>query len=168
MTVAAEPLRDAILGDARAEAQRVLARADEQAAAKLRDAEERGRTLVEQARADGVAAAGIAGSHEEARARRVARAAVLAARRELYEELTRRARSAAQGLRQEAGYPTLLERLTRAARAQLGPGAELEVDPPDAGGVRASNGGRHVDYTLDALAGRCLERLGAGVEGLWR
>lgn len=168
MTVATEPLREALLADARAQAERVLARADDQAEAKLREAEEQGRRLVEQARAEGEAAAAIAGAHDEARTRRVARAAVLAAQRELYDELAAQARSAARDLRETPGYPSLLERLSEAARTQLGSDAELEIDPPETGGVRASNGARHVDYTLDALAGRCVERLGNAVEELWR
>lgn len=167
MTVATEPLRDAILADAHAAAERVLARADEQAVAKLRDAEQTGRALVERARAEGIAAAAIAGAYEEARGTRVARAAELAARRELYEELGRQARAAARELRTQPGYEALLDRLAAGARAQLGPAAEIERDPPDSGGIRASSGARHVDYTLDALAGRCLERLGARVEELW-
>ena len=65
MTVAAEPLREALLEQARMDADRALAHADEQVAFKLRDAEERGRALVERARADGIAAASIVGSHEE-------------------------------------------------------------------------------------------------------
>ncbi|HET9322376.1 MAG TPA: hypothetical protein VFO03_00740 [Gaiellaceae bacterium] len=166
--MATEPLRDAILADAHATAERVLARADEQAEAKLRDAERRGRALVERARAEGIAAAAIVGAHEEARARRIARAAVLAARRELYEDLGRRARSAARELRTQPGYEALLDRLAAGARAQLGPAAEIERDPPDSGGIRASSGARHVDYTLNAIADRCLEQLGAGVEELWR
>jgi len=58
------------------------------------------------------------------------------------------------------------------------PGASQNTwltDPPsppgaafgNAGGVRASNGARHVDYTLDALVERCLERLGGRLEQLW-
>lgn len=167
MTVAAEPLREALLEQAREGADHVLARADEQAAAKLSEAEQRGRTLVDEARAEGQTAAAITGAHEEARARRQARALVLAAKRELYEELGREARAAAHALRDGPGYPELLERLSAAALAQLGEEAVLEIDPVGAGGVRASSGARHVDYSLDALVDRCLERVGSTLEGLW-
>jgi hypothetical protein len=167
VTVTAEPLREALLEQARVDAERALGHADEQVALKLRDAEERGREIVERARAEGTAAAAIASAHEEARARQRARTLVLATRLELYEELARQSRAAAHAFRGDPGYRTLLERLSAAARFQLGEGTALEVDPLE-GGVRASSGARHVDYTLDALVERCLEGLGSEVERLWR
>jgi hypothetical protein len=169
VTVAVEPLRDALLERAHAEAEHVLAAADERAAELLAEAEAHGAALVAQARAEGLAAAALAGAHEQALARRRARTLVLAAQRELYEELRRQARAAVHDLRRDLRrYATLLERLSAAARAQLGEGAELEVDPPGAGGVRAADGPRSVDYTLDALVERCVARLGDGLERLWR
>ena len=167
MTVVVDPLRESLLRDVRAEIERRLAKVDEQVAAGLAAAEERGRALVEQARAEGVAAAAIAGGHDEVRARRRSRSLVLATRKELYDELRRQALAAAHALAEDSRYPALLERLTAAARAQLGEAAVLEVDPPDEGGVRASAGSRHVDYTLGALVERCLDRLGGKVERLW-
>jgi hypothetical protein len=96
-----------------------------------------------------------------------ARMAVLAARGDAYAELRRRARTAALTLRADSGYPQLLERLSAAARAELGPGAELEVDPAGAGGVRARRGSRRVDHTLPTLADRCVDALGAEAARLW-
>jgi vacuolar-type H+-ATPase subunit E/Vma4 len=168
VTVAVEPLRHALLEHAHAEAERVLAAADERADELLAEAEAHGAALVEQARADGLAAAALAGAHEQALARRRARGVVLTAQRDLYLELRRQARDAVHALRQEPrSYAALLERLSTAALGQLGNGASLEVDPTGAGGVRASSGPRHVDYTLDALVERCLERLGGDLERLW-
>jgi len=167
VTVAVDSLRTTFLDQARTDAARIRADSDREIAAMRAGAEERGRGLVEQARAEGVAAAAIVGGQAQAAARRQARAVVLAAKRELYEQLCRQARLAARSLRDDPGYPALLERLGAAARAQLGEKAVLEVDPPGAGGVRGSSGARHVDYTLDALAERCLERLGGRLERLW-
>jgi len=166
MTVAAEPLREALLDQTRAETDERLAAADRRAEALLLDAEERGAALAERARAEGAAAARLAGAHDEARARRRARSLVLAARRELYEELRRRALEAAHALRDDSAYPALLDGLAAVARAQLGEDAELEIDPPD-GGLRASCGARHVDYTLGALVERSLDQLGDRLERLW-
>lgn len=165
--VAEQPLRDALLAQVRDEAVRTLARADEEAGTRRREAEQHGRALVAQARAEGVAAAGLAGVHGEARSRHRARRLVLEARRELYDEVERQARAAAQTLRDRPGYARLLERLSALAREQLGDEAVLEVDPPDVGGVRASSGGRHVDYTLDALVRRCLSQKQHELDGLW-
>ena len=70
------------------------------------------------------------------------------------------------GLRGAAGYPALLERLTRAARDQLGADAEVEVDP-GIGGVIGRTGRTSVDYTLPALADRASPTWRRG-GGLWR
>jgi vacuolar-type H+-ATPase subunit E/Vma4 len=167
VTTAVDTLRATFLDDVRADADRELAEADRQVAAMRAEAEERGRALVEEARREGIAAAGIVGRQDRAAARRRARAVVLTAKRELYEELCRQAKAAVRSLRDDPGYPALLERLAATVRAQLGEDAVVEVDPPGPGGVRGSSGGRHVDYTLDALAERCRERLGGGLERLW-
>ena len=92
---------------------------------------------------------------------------MLSARGALYEELGRRARAAVLDLRGEPGYEDLLARLAARARRELGDDAVLEVDPPDAGGVRARAGSRRVDYTLPALAAGCLESLGPRLRRLW-
>lgn len=167
VTFAADPLRQALLEQACADAAQMLDDADAAATATIHAAESRGRALVEQAVAEGVAAAEAAGAHGKAQARRRARSLVLSTQRELYDEVARQAHTAARGLREGAGYAQLLERLSAAARAQLGGDAVLDVDPPELGGVRASNGGRHVDYTLDALVDRCLEQLGTRLERVW-
>ena len=54
---------------------------------------------------------------------------VLAAQRESYDELRRRARAAVLALRDEADYPELLERLAAAARRDLGDDAQLRDRP---------------------------------------
>jgi len=162
------PLRDDALAQARADAAAALAEADSRAAAALAATRERGDELVRRARADGAAAAAIAGAHDEAQARRTARALVLAAERELYEELCRRADEEVFALRDGDAYRTLLEELSATARRQLGAGARLDVDPDGLGGVRGSSNGRSVDYTLPSIVDRALERLGARTEELWR
>ena len=129
MTVAVDSLRASFLDEARGDAARARAEGDRRIAAMRAEAESRGRALVEQARAEGVAAAAIVGRRDQAAARRRARAIVLAAKRELYEELCRRAKAAARSLRDDPGYPVLLEQLSATARAQLGDDTVLEVDP---------------------------------------
>jgi vacuolar-type H+-ATPase subunit E/Vma4 len=167
VTATVQTLRDALLGEARAEAQRLLAAADERAATGLVEAEKEGKALVERSRAEGEAAAAMAGAREQAQARRLARALLLAARREVYEELVARSRAAAEALRDDPVYESLLDRWSAAAREQLGDDAVLALDPPSTGGVLASSGSRHVDYTLHALVDRCLDRLGGELGRLW-
>jgi vacuolar-type H+-ATPase subunit E/Vma4 len=167
VTVTIEPLRRTLLDDARAGAERLLADADERAALKLAEANERGAALIERARKEGDAIGSLAGAGHQAASRRRARALVLAVRRELYEDFCRQAREAVHALRADPRYAALLERLGTAARSQLGEDCLLEIDPIDAGGIRASKGARRVDYTIDALVHRGIEDLGSEVERLW-
>jgi vacuolar-type H+-ATPase subunit E/Vma4 len=165
--VSLDPLRRAILEQAQAEADRIRAGAAERAERTVSAAEREGAALAERARADGAALGRLRGARELAAGRRNARTYVLQAERDLYDELRGRAREAVLGLRSDPVYPALLEALAAAARRQLGEDVELEIDCPQAGGVRASVAGRSVDYSLTTLADRCLARLGDRIEELW-
>jgi hypothetical protein len=162
-----EPLREAVLEQARADSARIRAEASARAAETLGRAEREGVADVERARAEGAAAGRSRGGRRLAAARREARRLVLEAKRDLHDELCARARASSLAVREEAGYPALLDVLAAAARRRLGEHAVLEVDPADVGGVRAAAGDRSVDYTLVALTDRCLERLRGRIEELW-
>jgi vacuolar-type H+-ATPase subunit E/Vma4 len=162
-----EAPRDALLADARTDADRVIAQAEADAAAALAHARRAADELIAAASARGEADGRIEAALQAARENALARMEVLAARRGLYDELRQRARRAVLSLRDEPGYQELLERLAAAARRDLGDDAELEVDPADAGGVRARSGSRRVDYSLPALAQRCVDALGPGLRQLW-
>ncbi|HSL66337.1 MAG TPA: V-type ATP synthase subunit E family protein [Gaiellaceae bacterium] len=159
------PVREALLAEARADAARLLADADERAEATLAAADAEAEALVRAAREEGAAAADIDGAYDRAQAHRVARRLVLEARRELHDELRRTARARVEALREAPEYEALLARLAAAARRQLGEAAQIELDP--GGGLRASSGGRSVDYTLDAVVTRALDALGTRTEALW-
>ncbi|HVP01027.1 MAG TPA: V-type ATP synthase subunit E family protein [Solirubrobacteraceae bacterium] len=158
---------EALLADARAQAGAVLADADREAAERLADAHARAEALIARAREQGEAEGRIERGREEALESLLARTDVLAARRRAYEELRRRARGAVLGLRDEPQYGELLDRLAAAARRDLGAGAQIELDPPGLGGVRATAGSRRVDYTLVTLADRCVDELGPRLPRLW-
>jgi vacuolar-type H+-ATPase subunit E/Vma4 len=160
-------LRDAAIADARSEAERALADADREAAGRLAKARSDAEAILERASASGEAEGRIAVGRELARLHAEARAAVLGARRDAYDELRSRAHEAALGLRADPGYPELLERLAAAARRALGADAELELDPSQAGGVRARSGTHSVDLTLPVLADRCIAGLGTTLRRLW-
>ncbi|HEY7250034.1 MAG TPA: hypothetical protein VIG37_06030 [Methylomirabilota bacterium] len=162
-----EPARDALLADARNRARQLIDQASAEATARIEQARRAGAEIVDRARAQGEAEGRISGAREEARESALARMEVLAAQRAAYEELRRRARAAVLALRDDPGYPELLERLAAACRNDLGERAQLETDPPDAGGVRATAGTRSVDYTLIALAERCIDALGPRLRRLW-
>ncbi len=159
--------REALLGDARREAEAILARADTEAGARLQDARRQAEELRVRARAQGEAEGRAGAARTRAGGRFAARMLVLAAKRASYDALLEQARRAALALREDPGYPQLLERLAAAARDDLGPDAELTLDPPGLGGVLGQAGSRAVDYTLAAIAERCVRDLGPRVAELW-
>lgn len=161
-----EPLREAVLAAARAEAERIEAEAAEEAAARVERAQRQGAALVEQARDEGAAAGEAVAAHDHAEARRRARALRLAAERDVWDELAREAHEAARALPARPAYDALLEHVVAAARRQLGGRPHFEHAP--GGGVRATRNGCSVDYSLDALVDRALQGLGDDVEELWR
>ncbi len=163
-----EPLRHALRAEVDAEVRERLAEVDAECARTLADAETTARELVRQGRLEGEGAAAKEAVRRRATATRRAREIRLRAQRRQVDELQRRSREAIPGLQGAGGYPALLERLARAAREQLGPDAEVEVDPPGLGGVIGRAGRTSVDYTLAALADRTIASLGDELEGLWR
>lgn len=164
--VSLDPVRAALLAQAEAEAEQLEEQAEERAAAQVERAEEQKAALVRRARAEGEAAAELEASSELTRARRTARTLVLEAQRAAYEDVRREAYAAAQRLRSERRYPELVDRLAERVRVDLGPEAELELDPPE-GGVIGRLGNRRVDHTLPALVERCLAERAEEVERLW-
>src|SRR5664280_1349380 len=69
---------------------------------------------------------------DQSRARRQARAVVLTAQRDLYDELRACSRAAVARLRDDPDYPRMLARLSDRARAALGSAAVLG-EPEDGG-----------------------------------
>ncbi len=163
-----DPVGDALLADADADARADAAEADRWAAQHEAEARAEADAVVARARAEGEAdvAAELAGQRAEAR--RDARRRVLEARAEARSRLLHVAEARALDLRDEPGYEGFVDALAALARAQLGDGAAVERDPGGRGGVIATATSRRVDYTLRALVGRAVERLGPAVDSLWR
>jgi vacuolar-type H+-ATPase subunit E/Vma4 len=161
-----DPVREALLVEARTEADRLVSEAEARATTQVAHAEEEKAALVRRARAEGEAAAELEAASELTQARRRARALVLEARRAVYEDARREAHAAAQRLRLQPRYQQLLDRLAAQVKEELGPDAELELDPPE-GGVLGRLGNRRVDHTLPASVERCLGERGDDLERLW-
>jgi vacuolar-type H+-ATPase subunit E/Vma4 len=159
------PVREFLLAQARAEAERTRSEAAAEAAAVLARARDQAAAILAEARARGESDGAAVAAAELARARRQARGLPLAARRQAYEALRQRARAAVRKLHEDPGYPRLRRRLARLAREQAGPHAVVS-EPPE-GGVVAEAPGRRVDCSLEELASRAVDALGAEVEGLW-
>ncbi|HXZ74218.1 MAG TPA: V-type ATP synthase subunit E family protein [Streptosporangiaceae bacterium] len=145
---------DEIIGEARRQAEGALARARRDAAGRVAAAREAGRSQA------APLAAALRGE-----SRRGARATVLSAQREAYEELRDRVGASVAGIRDEPGYELLLERLRWHACRVVGPGAKASEVP--AGGVIARGPGIVVDCSLPRLADATMEALGDQVAWLW-
>ena len=161
---ALEPLREALLAAAGAEAEAVVRGAEDEAARTLAEASARAHDVVEQGRREGRADAGTALAAERSRTHRQARALVLAAQRAAYDDLRGAVQQQATALAEDPAWPDLRERLATCARQLLGSDAEL-VDVP--GGVHARSGSRTVEVTVSSLAEAELLALGPEVEQLW-
>jgi vacuolar-type H+-ATPase subunit E/Vma4 len=162
-----DPVRQALLDDARAEADRILADARRRAADVVADAEQEVAAEVgEVARRHAIAAAAHA-DQVCARARAEANAVMLGAQEDIRRDVLEAVRRAALDLRDDPRYPALLDHLEAVARAQLGANAVVERDPPTGGGVVASAGTRRVEYTLTALAERALQQHADEMAALW-
>lgn len=163
-----EPLREALRAQADTDAERERAEVDEACERRVTTAEVEAQSLAEQGRREGARMAAEEALRRRALASRRGRELRLEAQRALIDELRLRAHEQALELRSGPRYPELLDRLSRAARSQLGPHAELEVDPAGAGGVIGRADRRSVDYTLPTLVERAIEDLDGTLEALWK
>lgn len=167
-TVPAEPLapvREALLADARGDADRIFAEADADVEAVRRRTAEECDRIRREARSRGAADAEEMAAAERARARRQARAVVLRARGRAYDGLRRQVRDAAVALAGSADYPELRARLVEQARALVGDSARVSETAD--GTVVAEDGGRRAVLSLAVVAERLLDRMGPDLEGLW-
>jgi hypothetical protein len=161
---ALEPVRRAMLRRAAAEADSITVTARQEAAALVAAARRDAEAALRRARADGTALAAPLAAAEQARGRRDARAALLAAERGIRTEAERRIRAAILSLPDEPGYAELRDRLAALALAAAGPGAVLRDHPE--GGVIAHGPGLLVDCSLPRLAERVIGALGSRITEL--
>jgi vacuolar-type H+-ATPase subunit E/Vma4 len=160
-----DALRRHHLAEARAQAEKILQHARQQASEIAAKRDNEARAIVEQARDEGEAAAGLDTDRAWTSARRRARGVILAAQREMYDELRSRV---ALAIRQDSRFPVLLERLGHAAQRQLGPGAAVEIDRDGDRGVTATRKDRRVEWSLGAIVEAGLTGMGPGIGDLWR
>jgi len=162
---ALEPVRQRLRRDAEEQAAGLRAAAREQAAAIVGQARKDAVAVLDESTAKAAATAAPVAAAELQRARDAARAAVLAAQREAYDDLRVRVRRAVGALPEEPGYDRLLQRMTRLAEQAAGPSAQLESPP--AGGVIARSDGMIVDCSLVRLADLAVAGLGDAIRELW-
>jgi len=158
---AIQPLRQALLARAGAEADRVRASAEADGEHAVATARGQADALLSAARAKGEADGAEALAAEQAAARRSARAALLAAQRAAYEELRSGAVRAVRELLREPGNRSLLS-----AAAQRGLGGFASVSDTDDGGLFAqAPDGRSIDASIGMLVDSALADL--DLEPLW-
>lgn len=160
-TASLEPLQQALLRRAQAAADALRADADREARAATDAARQQAAAALAKARADGEADAAQRQAEDRARARREARGIVLAAQRAVYDELRARARAA---VRELLADPDRQRRLVAEVRTRLGP--DVQVRPHPSGGVVGeAPDGRRVDASVDSLVEQALA--GLDLASLW-
>ena len=166
MKAALEPTCEALLRAAADDAGTILSAADAEADRQSAEARAEADRLLAEAREGGEHDARSEIETERRNAEREDRQLLLRAQRDVYEELGRRVRAAAQELRGAASYATLLKGLTSTVTERLGPEATVTEAP--SGGVQGEQGARHLDLSFDALADRALVACAAEVSSLWQ
>jgi vacuolar-type H+-ATPase subunit E/Vma4 len=162
-----EPVRQALLADAQARADRILDDAVRGSDLETEGARQDADAEIERATRRGAATAQARISRQLATARDVAHHQILETKNDIRNRFRDAVHDAALDLRSDIRYPTLLDQLERLARDQLGAHARIERDPAELGGIVAIDGSRRVDYTLPALAERALDSIADRVTELW-
>lgn len=159
------PVRAALVGDAEAEADRILSSAKSSADDVVAEATAQADAEVERARHRAELAAQANAEQVLARVRSEGHRAVLVSQQQLRQRLIDEVHASVEELRNDPRYPALVDHLEALARTQLGDEAVIEHVP--AGGIVAEANGRRVDYRLTALVDRALETLDDEVAALW-
>jgi vacuolar-type H+-ATPase subunit E/Vma4 len=158
------PVRQALLAEARAQADALLAEADADVEEMVSAASTQAAEMRSQAREQGTADAGRYLAAERARSRREARQVVLQAQRRAWEELRRRCHEAVLILREDSSYQDRLADVVERSTQSHGPDVVVEERSD---GVVLENSRRRTSYTLTDLAESALHRRGRDIEGLW-
>lgn len=158
---------DAIVAEARADAQRSRDAAEHDVRRWVADAQQEADRQLERARGEGRVAAELETRRRRSEARRHARERVLHTKRAALDDLRHRALELLRAQHDSGEYARMLDRLEQTSRSQLT--GEVEVDrDPSGGGLAAHVDQRRVDYTLPVLVDAELSAMGARLQELWR
>ncbi|MEV4129570.1 V-type ATP synthase subunit E family protein [Nocardia sp. NPDC049707] len=156
---------EALLRRAHADADRTLEQARTEAGRSIACAQDAADDLIARARDTGRRRAETESAAEQARVHRAQRAKILAAQRDMYEQLRAEATAAVLKIRNQPGYPSVRDGLRERAIALLGPTAVI-TETPD-GGILGTADHRLVDLRLTTIATRAFERVEPEIGGLW-
>jgi len=161
-----QPLRSALLAAAERDAQVEVAAAEEEHRRLLAEARSEAGRLRAQARAEGERDAEQLRVEQRARARRRARATVLAEQRRALDDLHREVANRLSRLWTDpATRDAIRDRLVATARADLG--AQVSVHDLPEGGVVAAADHVRATYRLTDLADQVIASTGSELAGLW-
>jgi vacuolar-type H+-ATPase subunit E/Vma4 len=161
-------VRDGALGNAHEEADAIRRGAQQRADQLLAGARAEADALVAARRAAAQRLTDQEEGAQLARARAAARVSVLKAQRAVLDEAAAAAHTAVRNLVRDRRDASLMERLSADARARLAGHGTVEVIAAPGGGIVARAGSRELDYSFDALTGRCLQGMAGELERLWR
>jgi len=167
MEAALRPVVDAVTDAARARGHATRATAAADVRAELARARREAHGILDEARADGDAAAAATAAIQVAMARREAREMVLAARRAAYETLREQAVAALVAQATSPEGLQLAARLQRLVRDRVGATAAVRSGGPGNLRAVAESGNRRAEVEPQALVDHALESLGADIEALW-
>ncbi len=160
------PVRDAVLADARRDADADVAAAQRAGDALVAAAAAQAETIRADARAEGERDAEAVRVAQRARARRRARAIVLGAQQAALDDLHREVRSRLRAAwEQESLRADLVARLSATARADLGPDVAVHEHPD--GGIVATVDGARAIYRLADLADQVTAGLPDALVAMW-
>ena len=161
-----QPLRAALLAAAERDARAETTHADQEYERRVDAARREANRLREAARAEGERDAEQLRVEQRARARRRARATVLAEQRRALDELRHEVERRLTRLwNDQAAGNALRDRLAETARADLGETVDIS-DLPE-GGIVATADHARATYRLAYLADQVIDALGAELTGLW-
>lgn len=162
-----DAFREAVLDEARADADRRLEEAERNADERTDDARRRADELLEEAREEGRRAADRETHRRRSEARREARERILRAHRDAVERARERSLEKLRQMQDHEEYEELMGRLEQLAHQQLGDDIEMERDA-EIGGFVARADSRRVDYRLPVLVDRAMEEMGSELRNLWQ
>jgi hypothetical protein len=152
------PLVADLLDGARADSSELVRAAEAEGRDALRDAGAQVEAALVLARGQGAAEGAAQAAAELAGARRQARARILAAQADLYQEVRRAARDGVRALLEEDGNR---RKLGLVLRARLGARCRL-ADTADGGLLGVAEDGRTIDASVASLADAAVEQLDLG------
>jgi vacuolar-type H+-ATPase subunit E/Vma4 len=163
---AVRPVAGALIAEAEQRAREAAAAADDHVRDVLDSATREAERILDEARAEGDAAARRTSTTMLVEAQQEARRLILDAHRRAYDAVRTESLAELARRRQTSEAAELRSRLAAIARERLGQDATVTTDDDDCG-IVAVLGDRRIDLRAPVLVDRALRLLGPRITGLW-